>query len=114
MALSGIDIFKLLPKTNCKECNMPTCLAFAMKLAGGQAKLEDCPYVSEEAKAALAEAAAPPMVQPNHLISRLANMAEPMDTPKTAVSRSTLSFAISRYLSGSSGCSNPSSMAKPS
>ncbi len=61
MALSGLDIFKLLPKTNCGECKLPTCLAFAMKLAGGQAKLEECPYVSDEAKEALAEAAAPPI-----------------------------------------------------
>jgi acetyl-CoA decarbonylase/synthase, CODH/ACS complex subunit gamma len=61
MALSGLDIFKLLPKTNCGDCKLPTCLAFAMKLAGGQAKLEDCPHVSEEAKEALAEAAAPPV-----------------------------------------------------
>ena len=61
MALSGLDIFKLLPKTNCGECKVPTCLAFAMKLAGGQAKLEDCPYVSDEAKETLAEAAAPPI-----------------------------------------------------
>src|SRR5450756_1399777 len=61
MALSGLDIFKLLPKTNCGECKLPTCLAFAMKLAGGQAKLEDCPYVSDEAKETLAEAAAPPI-----------------------------------------------------
>jgi len=43
MALSGLDIFKLLPKTNCGDCKLPTCLAFAMKLAGGQAKLEECP-----------------------------------------------------------------------
>jgi len=61
MALSGLDIFKLLPKTNCGDCKLPTCLAFAMKLAGGQAKLEDCPHVSDEAKEALAEAAAPPV-----------------------------------------------------
>jgi acetyl-CoA decarbonylase/synthase complex subunit gamma len=61
MALSGLDIFKLLPKTNCGECKLPTCLAFGMKLAGGQAKLEDCPYVSDEAKEALSEAAAPPI-----------------------------------------------------
>jgi acetyl-CoA decarbonylase/synthase complex subunit gamma len=63
MALSGLDIFKLLPKTNCGECKLPTCLAFAMKLAGGQAKLEDCPYVSDEAKASLADAAAPPIAE---------------------------------------------------
>jgi acetyl-CoA decarbonylase/synthase complex subunit gamma len=61
MALTGLDIFKLLPKTNCKECGLPTCLAFAMQLAQKRAKLEDCPYVSEEAKEKLAAAAAPPM-----------------------------------------------------
>jgi acetyl-CoA decarbonylase/synthase complex subunit gamma len=61
MALTGLEIFKLLPKTNCKKCNMPTCLAFAMQLAQKRAKLEDCPCVSEEAKQALAAAAAPPM-----------------------------------------------------
>jgi len=61
MALTGIEIFKQLPKTNCGDCNVPTCLAFAMKLAQGQAELASCPHVSEEAKAALSEAAAPPM-----------------------------------------------------
>ncbi len=61
MALTGLDIFKLLPKTNCKKCGMPTCLAFAMQLAQKRAKLEDCPDVSEEAKQELAAAAAPPM-----------------------------------------------------
>jgi len=61
MALTGIQIFKLLPKTNCKECGDPTCLAFAMKLAAGKADLSLCPYVSEEAKAELAEASAPPI-----------------------------------------------------
>ena len=61
MALTGLDIFKLLPKTNCKKCGMPTCLAFAMALAQKRAKLEDCPYVSQEAKEKLAAAAAPPM-----------------------------------------------------
>jgi acetyl-CoA decarbonylase/synthase complex subunit gamma len=61
MALTGLDIFKLLPKTNCKKCGMPTCLAFAMALAQKRAKLEDCPFVSEDAKEKLAAAAAPPM-----------------------------------------------------
>jgi len=61
MALTGIQIFKLLPKTNCKECGVPTCLAFAMNLASGKAELEACPYVSDEAKAQLAEASAPPI-----------------------------------------------------
>jgi len=63
MALTGLDIFKLLPKTNCKKCGMPTCLAFAMALAQKRAKLEDCPDVSEEAKGKLAAAAAPPMAK---------------------------------------------------
>jgi len=61
MALTGLDIFKLLPKTNCKKCGMPTCLAFAMALAQKRAKLDDCPDVSDEAKDKLAAAAAPPM-----------------------------------------------------
>ena len=47
MALSGLEIYKLLPKTNCKECGFPTCLAFAMKLAAKQAELKQCPYVTE-------------------------------------------------------------------
>ena len=61
MAMTGVQIFKLLPKTNCKKCGHPTCLAFAMKLAARQAKIDDCPDVSAEAKAQLGEASAPPI-----------------------------------------------------
>ncbi len=61
MALTGIEIFKMLPKTNCKECGFPTCLAFAMALATGKAELDKCPYVSEEVREKLAEASAPPI-----------------------------------------------------
>jgi len=61
MALSGLEIYKLLPKTNCKECGFPTCLAFAMKLAAKQAELDACPHVSAAARQALAAAAAPPI-----------------------------------------------------
>jgi len=61
MGLTGIQIFKLLPKTNCTECGVPTCLAFAMNLAAGKAELDACPYVSDEAKEQLAEASAPPI-----------------------------------------------------
>ena len=61
MALTGIEIFKMLPKTNCKECGFPTCLAFAMALASGKAELDKCPYVSDEAKEKLAAASAPPI-----------------------------------------------------
>ncbi len=62
MALTGIEIFKLLPKTNCGQCGVPTCLAFAMALAAGKAELAACKFVSEEAKAKLSEAAAPPIL----------------------------------------------------
>lgn len=61
MPLTGIEIFKLLPKTNCGECGVPTCLAFAMSLAAGKAELVACPYVSDEAKEKLEEASAPPI-----------------------------------------------------
>ena len=61
MGLTGIQIFKMLPKTNCGECGVPTCLAFAMNLASGKAELDACPYVSDEAKEKLAEASAPPI-----------------------------------------------------
>ena len=61
MALSGIQIYKLLPQTNCRECNFPTCLAFAMKLAAKQVELSACPYVSDASKKQLAESSAPPI-----------------------------------------------------
>ncbi len=61
MALTGLEIYKILPQTNCKDCNYPTCLAFAMKLAAKQASLKDCPHVSEEAKVKLEAASAPPI-----------------------------------------------------
>ncbi len=61
MALTGLDIYKKLPQTNCGECGVPTCLAFAMKLAGGQAELAACPDVTDEVIAELEEASAPPI-----------------------------------------------------
>jgi len=61
MALTGLEIFKLLPKKNCKECGQPTCLAFAMALAASKTSLDKCPYVSDEAKETLGGAAAPPI-----------------------------------------------------
>src|SRR5512140_3837545 len=56
MALTGLQIFKLLPNTNCKECGFPTCLAFAMKLAAGKEALEKCPHASDALRAALGAA----------------------------------------------------------
>ena len=61
MALSGLGIYKLLPKTNCKKCGFPTCLAFAMQLAAKKVSLDKCPDVSEETKKALESASQPPI-----------------------------------------------------
>ena len=61
MALSGLQIYKLLPQTNCKECGFPTCLAFAMKLAQKGTELDKCPYVSEASRTSLDAASAPPI-----------------------------------------------------
>jgi acetyl-CoA decarbonylase/synthase complex subunit gamma len=60
MALTGMQIYKSLPKTNCKDCGLPTCMAFAMQVAAKQRALTDCPHISEEGKSALSEASAPP------------------------------------------------------
>ncbi|MBA7485367.1 Corrinoid/iron-sulfur protein large subunit [subsurface metagenome] len=61
MALTGLEIYKHLPKTNCKKCGFPTCLAFAMALAGKKTSLDKCPDITEEAKLALESASQPPM-----------------------------------------------------
>ncbi len=61
MALSGLDIYKLLPKTNCRECGFATCLAFAMQLAKKAVSVDKCPYLSEEAKMILDAASLPPI-----------------------------------------------------
>lgn len=61
MAVKGLDIFKLSPKTNCKECGSPTCMAFCMKVAQGAVSIDKCPHMSAEAIALLSEATAPPM-----------------------------------------------------
>lgn len=61
MALKALDIYKLLPKKNCKECGDPTCLTFAMKLAGGKVDVELCPYLSDEAKSVLGASTRPPI-----------------------------------------------------
>ena len=61
MAMKGLDIFKLSPKKNCKECGSPTCMAFCMKVAQGAIAIDKCPYFSDEAKAMLNEQTAPPM-----------------------------------------------------
>ena len=61
MALKGLEIFKLSPRTNCKECGCPTCMAFCMKVAQGALPIEKCPHMSDEAMEKLSAATAPPM-----------------------------------------------------
>lgn len=61
MALKALDIYKLLPKKNCKECGDPTCLTFAMKLASGKADIDLCPYLDESAKSVLGATTRPPI-----------------------------------------------------
>ena len=61
MALTGMQIYKSLPKTNCKDCGFPTCMAFAMQVAAKQMALTDCPHLSDEAKSEFSDASAPPM-----------------------------------------------------
>jgi acetyl-CoA decarbonylase/synthase complex subunit gamma len=61
MAITALDIYKLLPKTNCKKCGFPTCLAFAMSLAQGRVSLEKCPDIAEEGQATLSETTTPPV-----------------------------------------------------
>lgn len=61
MALTGMQIYKLLPKTNCKDCGFPTCMAFAMQVAAKQKAITDCPHLSDDAMSELSEASAPPM-----------------------------------------------------
>jgi len=61
MALTGLEIYKQLPKKNCGECGVPTCLAFAMALAAGKAALDTCPYVTDAARENLESASAPPI-----------------------------------------------------
>ena len=56
-----MQIYKLLPRTNCKDCGLPTCMAFAMQVAAKQKSLEDCPHVSDDSMASLSESSAPPM-----------------------------------------------------
>jgi len=61
VALTALDIYKLLPKTNSRDCGFATCLAFAMQLAAGKATIDQCPHASAEARERLGAAAAPPL-----------------------------------------------------
>ena len=80
MALKGLDIFKLSPKKNCKECGSPTCMAFSMKVAQGAVSIDACPYFSEDAKAAMSEGAhrvVSPAQQTPDNVPQLLNLAIP-------------------------------------
>jgi acetyl-CoA decarbonylase/synthase, CODH/ACS complex subunit gamma len=61
MALTGMGIYKNLPKTNCGDCGFPTCMAFAMQVASKSKALTDCPHLSDDAKSEFSDASTPPM-----------------------------------------------------
>lgn len=48
--LTPLEIYKVLDKSNCKRCMLPSCLAFAAAVIGGQKKLQDCPHLSEDSR----------------------------------------------------------------
>jgi len=97
LALSGLQIQKLLPKTNCKECGSNTCLAFAMKLAAKKANLSECPYASEEAKSVLGADSEPPvkaLVIGNEITSKLGEDTVLYRHEKTFVNQTLLAINI--------------------
>ena len=46
-----LEVFKLLPRTNCGECGVPSCMAYAAMLSEGNKSLDDCPPLRLEAEA---------------------------------------------------------------
>jgi len=63
--VSAMDIYKLLPKTNCKKCGESSCMAFATKLQNKKAMVEHCPIMNtpkfEKNKKKLIEMLSPPV-----------------------------------------------------
>ncbi len=101
MALKGLDIFKLTPKTNCKECGNPTCMAFSMKVASGAIELSKCPHMSADAISKISESNAPPM----KTISVKAGDVEYKLGGETVLYRHEKTF-VSKTLYASSICTN--------
>ena len=95
MAVKGLDIFKLSPKKNCKECGSPTCMAFCMKVAQGALPITKCPYMSPEAIALLSEATAPPMKTLEIAGHKLGGETVLFRHEKTLVSRNLFAVSIS-------------------
>ena len=95
MAVKGLDIFKLSPKKNCKECGSPTCMAFCMKVAQGAVPITKCPYMSEEAVALLSEATAPPMKTIEVGAHKLGGETVMMRHEKTLVNRNLFAATLS-------------------
>jgi acetyl-CoA decarbonylase/synthase complex subunit gamma len=94
MAVKGLDIFKLSPKKNCKECGSPTCMAFCMKVAQGSVPITKCPYMSPEAVALLSEATAPPMKTIEAAGHKLGGETVLFRHEKTLVSRNLYAVAL--------------------
>lgn len=100
MAVKGLDIFKLSPKKNCKECGVPTCMAFCMKVAQGAVPITKCPYMSDEAIALLSEATAPPMKSLEVAGHKLGGETVLFRHDKTFVSRSLFAVSVGSGMDG--------------
>ena len=100
MAVKGLDIFKLSPKKNCKECGVPTCMAFCMKVAQGAVPITKCPYMSDEAVALLSEATAPPMKSLEVAGHKLGGETVLFRHDKTFVSRSLFAVSVGSGMDG--------------
>ena len=98
MALKGLDIFKLTPKTNCKDCGSPTCMAFSMKVAQGAVPITKCPHMSQDVLDQLSEATAPPMktieVGTGSSLHKLGGETVMFRHEKTFVSRNTFAATV--------------------
>ncbi len=53
--MNPVEVYRLLPKKNCGECASATCIAFAVGITRGEAKVEECPYLDEEIRQKLGE-----------------------------------------------------------
>ena len=94
MALKGLDIFKLTPKTNCKDCGNPTCMAFAMKVAQGAVSIDKCPHMSADALRQLSEATEPPMKTISVGAHKLGGETVMLRHEKTLVNKNLFSAAV--------------------
>jgi len=59
--LSPLAVYNSLPKKNCNDCGVPTCLAFAVKLIEGTVELNACPHLTDQQKSEIEQMVLPPV-----------------------------------------------------